>query len=150
MAKTMADAALPHDPYQPPSASLDVPVGDFEASAEIAKKIKGAWIAALVSAALTLVMILIAVGSGATFMGINAWAFVDIGIILGLAYGVYRKSRTCAVLLFTFFLVEKIAMFASANRVGSVPIALAFIYLYGRGMVGTFQYHRERKAAAAA
>lgn len=62
----------------------------------------------------------------------------------------YRKSRTYAVLLFLFFLFEKIAMFASTKTVGSVPIALIFLYLYGRGMVGTFQYHRERKAAAAA
>lgn len=150
MSKTMAEAALPHDPYQPPVASLEMPLGDFEPSAEVARKIKGAWIAGLVSAGITLLFILIAVGSGTVIMGINAWAFVDIGIILGLAYGVYRRSRTCAVSLFAFFLVEKIATFATANSVGSVPIALVFIYLYGRGMVGTFQYHRERKAAAAA
>ena len=149
MAKTM-DASLPHDPYQPPSASLELPDTEIEPSAEIAKKIKGAWVAGLVSAGITLLFVLISLGSGSAIMGINAWAFVDIGIFLGLAYGVYRKSRTCAVLLFLFFLLEKIAMLAGSKSVGSVPIALIFLYLYGRGMVGTFQYHRERKAAAAA
>lgn len=150
MAIMKGDAALPHDPYQPPSASLDIAVAEIEPSAEIAKKIKGAWIAGCVSAGITLLFVLISLGAGSAIMGINGWAFVDIGIILGLAYGVYRKSRTCAVLLFLFFLLEKIAMLASAKSVGSVPIALIFIYLYGRGMVGTFQYHRERKAAASA
>jgi serine/threonine-protein kinase len=149
MAKTIAEAALPHDPYQPPSASLELPDADIEPSAGIARKIKGAWVAGLVSAGITLLFVLISLGSGSAIMGINAWAFVDIGIFLGLAYGVYRRSRTCAVLLFLFFLFEKIAMFASAKTLGSVPIAIIFIYLYGRGMVGTFQYHRERKAAAA-
>ena len=148
MAILKGDAALQHDPYQPPSASLDVPVAEIEPSAETARKIKGAWMAGLVSAGITLLFVLISLGSGSAIMGINAWAFVDIGIFLGLAYGVYRRSRTCAVLLFLFFLLEKVAMFASARSMGSVPIAIIFIYLYGRGMVGTFQYHRERKAAA--
>jgi serine/threonine-protein kinase len=150
MAKTMSDALLTHDPYRPPAASLDLQADEFEPSEEIAKKIKGAWVAGIISAGITFLFVLIALASGTAVMGINAWAFVDIGIILGLAYGVYRRSRTCAVILFLFFLGEKVAMFAEAKSVGNVPIALVFIYLYGRGMVGTFQYHRERKAAQAA
>jgi hypothetical protein len=105
------------------------------------KKIKNAWIAGLVSASFSLVFVLMSL-TGANFAGINAWGFIDIGVILGLSYGVFRKSRTCAVLLFCIYLLSKLIMWSEAGKLNAMGMALVFLWFFGQGIVGTFQYHK--------
>ena len=110
---------------------------------EAEKKIKNAWIAALISGTLTLLVTLYAV-FGESIMGFDAWAFFDVALIFGLAYGIYRKSRTCAVVMLVYFVAAKIFLIAQTGTASGLPLALVFIYFYALGVVGTFRYHALR------
>ena len=136
--------------YAPPKsevADLDngrsVPVPE-----ETLKKIKHAWTAGLISAAMTLVITLLAV-LGVKIMAFDAWEFLDVALILGLTYGIYRKSRVCAVLMIVYFLISKIIMFAESGKANGIILTIVFLYYYGQGVVGTFAYHKHRQRVAA-
>ncbi len=72
-------------------------------------------------------------------------------LFLGLAYGIYRTSRICAVIALLLFLVDRIGMYRVAaslqsTRGGNVmagfwPSAAIFTLLYLLGAIGTFAWH---------
>jgi hypothetical protein len=104
------------------------------------KKVSNAWWAALFSAGVTVIFAFISLG-GEPVAGIDAWAFLDVALLLGLAFGVSRKSRSCAVLLLVYFVGGKILMWTEAGNVRGLPVALVFMWYFAQGVVGTFQYH---------
>ncbi|MDF2446645.1 MAG: hypothetical protein K0S46_1881 [Moraxellaceae bacterium] len=140
-----------NNPYTPPASVVqDVASAPaIEVPDTILKKIKGAWIASLVSAAMTLVLILIAI-SGTKVFSFDAWALVDVALMLGLAFGIYRKSRTCALIMLVYFSFAKINLMSQGAPASSIPMALVFLYFYWQGVAGTFQYHAFLKSAAPA
>lgn len=105
------------------------------------RMIKIAWGAALVSVAITIVFVLLAL-AGRRVAGVDASSLVDVTIMLILTYGVYRKSRTCAVLLLTFFTLDKVVMWVRAGSVRGLPLVLVFLWFFAQGVIGTFRYHR--------
>jgi len=107
---------------------------------EAEKKVSNAWWAALLSAGVTVIFAFISLG-GEPVAGIDAWAFLDVALILGLAFGISRKSRICAVLLLVYFVGGKILMWTEAGNVRGLPVALVFMWYFAQGVVGTFQYH---------
>jgi serine/threonine-protein kinase len=135
--------------YATPKANLELPP---EASPEIPedvlKRIKHGWVAGLVSIAITTLFTVLAL-AGANPLGLDAWAFVDVVIMLGLVYGMYRKSRVCAVLIFLFFALNKIIMWTESGSVSGLPLAVVFFWYYGQAIRGTFAYHRIVGDAAA-
>jgi serine/threonine-protein kinase len=133
------------NPYEPPAANLEVRENELELPDEILNKIKGAWIAGIASSALTLVLILVSM-FGSSLMGVTAWAFIDVVLLAGLTFGVYRRSRTCAILLFAFFLLNKVLMFLQSGSLTGTPLAIIFLVFFGRGIVGTFQFHGWKRA----
>ena len=137
------------NPYKAPTAKLDVEELELEVPPEIAKKIKGAWIAGLVSAGITLVFVCLAL-MGTSLLGVDAWALVDVALMAALSYGVFRKSRTCAILLLALFALNKILMLVEAGTVSGLPLTLVFFYFFIQGVVGTFQFHRWRRESAPA
>jgi serine/threonine-protein kinase len=129
------------DPYKAPAVNVDRPETEPEVPPEILGKIRSAWIAGLVSIVFTLVFIAISL-SGTSIMGINAWGLIDVAVMGGLSYGVYRRSRTCAILLLAVFLINKILMWMEAGGPSGWLMALVFFLLFLQGVIGTFQYHR--------
>src|SRR4029079_5710780 len=97
---------------------------------------------------LTTVFILIALG-GMPIRGMNAWSFLDVAVMIGLTFGVYRRSRVCAILLLAFFVLNKIIMWAQAGTPTGWPLAIAFGWAYYQGVMGTFEYHRWKDENAA-
>src|SRR3546814_16318433 len=65
--------------------------------------------------------------SGTEMLGFSAWELFDVALILGLAFGIYKKSRTCAVLMLAYFIVAKSACFmiACGRRASRRPAAVA-------------------------
>ena len=106
-----------------------------------AKKIKNACIAGLISAGVTLVFVVVSL-FGTSIASIDEWAFIDVAIVLGLTYGMYRKSRTCAILLLAFFLLNKLIMWIEAGSPTGLPLALVFMWFFAQGVIGTFQHHK--------
>ncbi len=66
------------------------------------KYIKTAWVLAIVSSLLTLLVVIISVLGNNNFLGLSLYSLLDVVFVLGLAFGVYKKSRVCAVMLFIF------------------------------------------------
>jgi lysylphosphatidylglycerol synthetase-like protein (DUF2156 family) len=109
---------------------------------QIAKKfIKLCWIFALISGFATLAMLCFGL------YGSSAWNLIDVLFFFALAFGVYKKSRTCSIILFVYQLVNRVDMW---NRTHSVTIAfgiaaLAWLCVYFLGILGTFAYHAIQK-----
>ena len=120
--------------------------------------IKKGWVAGLISGGITLIIwSLAALGAPALAnqLGLDVWSFVDVILIFGLAYGVYCKSRTCAVIMFLQFFAAAVYKLVTVD-VGSFVVfsvaILIFGYFFGQAVRGTFVYHSlvQRKSPAAA
>jgi hypothetical protein len=136
---------MSRNPFQPPAAAvadLERPADDAES---VRRDIRNAWIAATLSGVATL-LFAAAATLGSPVFGFSALELVDAALIFGLAYGIYRRSRACAVSLFAYFVLSKLLMLQAGARSSGLPIALVFIYFYFRGVVGTFRYHRAARA----
>lgn len=114
------------------------------------KAIRQGAVAGFISAGITLIIVSIAVlGHGAGVL--QTWNdpinFLDVVLILGLAFGVLRRSRTSAILLLLYFILAKILLFneGGGGRGGAIVMAIIFIYFFGRAVLGTFAYHRIRR-----
>ena len=138
--------------YSPPRAAVDDVAAELgiEIPDKVSKKIRAAWIACLFSASMTLVMVAIVIATGERNFGLHGPIdLLDVGFILGLAFGISRKSRVCAVLMLVYFMLSKYLIIRATGQVGGVWLGLAFLYFYAQGVVGTFEYHKLRKARAA-
>lgn len=77
-----------------------------------------------------------------------AW-FLDPVLILLLAYGLYRRSRVCAVLLLVYVVVELWFAFHAAGRPTGLGVALLLEVSFLTGLRGTLLYRREMETASA-
>lgn len=132
--------------YRPPKAVVADRAEQeaFVAPPEVLALISSALIAGATTFAITLVVTLVAM-SGNPMLGFSAANLIDVGLIVALTFGIWRRSRTCAVLMLVYFAISKILLLRhSVNPVGIV-IALVFGWLYVQGVRGTFEYHRLRR-----
>ena len=102
-------------------------------------------IAALVAAAISGFVVVVAILTDAR--GILAqWndpAFViDIVLVLVCAYGMYRKSRTAALLMFFYYLIDRIIIAIETEVSIGVIVTIVFLYFFGRAIQGAFVYHK--------
>lgn len=134
------------NPYAAPSAKVSDPA--IEIPEAVRKQIKTAWVAGCVSGALTLVATLIAM-SGTAILGLDAWSLFDVGLIFGLSYGIYRKSRACAVLMLLYFIASKILIIVQTGQPNGVVMALVFAYCFWQGVAGTYAYRKLVESASA-
>ncbi|HSU13733.1 hypothetical protein [Longimicrobium sp.] len=75
-----------------------------------------------------------------------AW-LLDPLLILLLAYGLYRRSRVCAVLLLVYVVVELWVAYHTRPVASGVGPALLLGVAFVAGIRGTFAYHREQAEA---
>ncbi len=101
------------------------------------RRIRNAVIAGVVSGTLTFLFALLRIA------GLDAWASIDAFVILGLSFGVYKRSRASAVALFVLWIIEKVVQWSlePAALVG-LPLAVLFGYFFYQGITGTNDYHR--------
>jgi hypothetical protein len=109
--------------------------------AEAKQAIKRAWIAGVISGVITLMFTLI-VMRGTQIPGVSAWTLVDVVLVFGLSYGIYRKNRVCAVVMLVYFAISKVYMMVVSGRVVGIGLGLVFMYLFFKGIIGTLEYHR--------
>ncbi len=125
------------------STQQDLSVAALE---QAEKKIKSAWIAACISGTVTLAVTLLAI-SGTSILNFSAWELIDVAFIFGLAFGIYRKSRTCAVLMLVYFISARVLLLAEGGKLTSgLMLSIVFIYFYWQGVSGTFSFHKLKKA----
>ena len=103
------------------------------------KHIARAWIAACVSAGITVIFGLLALVGEQVLPGFDAWILLDATVLGGLAFGVAKRSRVCAVIL----VIYGIANLVAATLEGRLSLlGFVFIYFYIRGAIEIFRYHR--------
>ena len=86
--------------------------------------------------------------NGDQLMGFSVWNLSDVVLIFGLTFGIYKKSRTCAVVMLAYFLISKIIIISQTGSFNGSLLAIVFIYYYVYGVIGTFAYHKHLKENA--
>jgi len=84
--------------------------------------------------------------------GLNKYYIVDVAILFGLTYGVYRRSRTCAVLLLAYDVASQAMLFRLGRQPSTIALVSAGIFFsaYALGVIGTFVSHAHAAKAAVA
>jgi serine/threonine-protein kinase len=129
--------------YAPPNAKLDDRSVEPDVPDQVRKEIRGAWIAGLISGGITLAVTLFSM-FGSTIGGIGAENLVDVAMILGFTYGIYKKSRACAIAMLVYFVASKIYLMLQMGKPSGLWLGLVFSYYFALGVRGTFAYHRLR------
>ena len=132
--------------YTPPKASVADVRNDTEAQVPdaVLKKIRNAWVACIVSGVLTVILAVIAM-NGNSMGGHSGYDVIDALFVFGLAFGISRKSRTCAMLMLAYFVLSKYLLFRAYGQVNGLLFGIVFLYFYAMGVQGTFEYHKLRK-----
>ena len=159
------------NPYLPPAADVDdvSPAGAKpHIPPRILKSIRNAWIAALIYSLIAFIGWLpnavrtMANMSAASSSVLLHFLISSVLLILffSVTYGIYRKSRVCALITAIFIVSASIlhvySNFSSGNisnpaaqsagyRFGMITAALLFSYFLIKGAIGTFTYHKLRK-----
>jgi hypothetical protein len=111
---------------------------------EAEAQIKWAWQAGIVSGTMTLIFVFLYL-AGYGFTGfINELALIDVCLMFCLSFGIYKKSRTAAVLMLVYFALN-LAWIIGLKRFPGV-ISWFFLVLFLRGIQGTFTYHKLSKS----
>jgi len=67
-------------------------------------------------------------------------------VILGLAFGIYKKSRVCSVVMFVFVVGDGIFTLWSDADILRLVTAILFGYMFYQGILGTFAYRQMARA----
>ena len=141
----------PHDIYRPPLAAAAPTrppnAHDAEARDKLERKMNAASLAAIFVGFITLLMIGVA---SRTDIGLqlDAWTLIDVALVFALAFGVRKRSRACATLLFVYWVLTKTWMWYSMGTVRGLPMALLLGIFFFRGMKASFDYRAlERRSA---
>jgi len=112
---------------------------------EAESQIKLAWQAGIVSGTTTLIFVLLSL-AGYDFTGfIDASALIDVCLIFGLSFGIYKKSRIAAVLMLVYFAFNQAWIIIEIKRFPGI-ISWVFLILFLRGVQGTFTYPKLSKS----
>lgn len=78
------------------------------------------------------------------------WSSLDILLIAGFTFGIYRKSRAAAVSLLVYFLASKVCIglmdIDLFKRPATVFFTFLFLYFFALGVRGTFRLHKIESA----
>jgi hypothetical protein len=74
----------------------------------------------------------------------------DVGLVLGLAYGLHRRSRVCAFLLFAYALANSVFVAVVSKGLSGLPIQLILLYFFGKAARATLILHRSARAGSIA
>jgi ribosomal protein L40E len=113
------------------------------------KRIKLAWVAGVISALMTLVVSLLPLlrvsiaGFDLSGIFLNIFGAFVVG---ALAFGIYRKSRICAAVLFGYFFFWKVVFVLKYGFIFSgLWTGFIFLYCFVQGIRGTFEWHSLEK-----
>lgn len=116
---------------------------------EAIKATKNGAIAACISGSLTLIIVVIAIFSNnddTLALWNDPFNFFDILLIFACAYGIYKKSRTAAIVLFVYFIISKIFIGLETGKISGIFISLIFLYFYGKAIQDAFSYKKIEKS----
>jgi len=100
-------------------------------------------IVAVLGGLATLMLIVFRQSASLAQYGFTLWNLLDVALFWGLAFGVYKRSRTCAIILLIYNLMNRVDMWQRTHNIGVTigGLALISLSLYFLGVLGTFAYH---------
>jgi hypothetical protein len=117
---------------------------DYKALKPAERHIKNAWLIGIFTAGVTFIGSAIGTYSETfqSIYGFDEWGFLEVTLIAGLTFGIYKKNRFCALSLLIYFVLGKVANAAYSGKFGHVIAALLFGYFFFQGTRATFQIHK--------
>ncbi len=109
--------------------------------------IKQGWIAGVIIGSLSFLIWFIAMLKNDTSVNgieITAYSIIDIFLIFGLSYGIFRKSRISAIILTVYFFFIKMLQLLTIEFPQNLFAILGLIIIlpfFIRSVIGTVQYH---------
>jgi hypothetical protein len=85
---------------------------------------------------------------------IGYFAIVDVLLFYGLSFGIYKRSRACAIAMVVYFIFAKIdfitrrledVVIGSTHGMIFTSVAITILYFYSQGVRGTIVYHKLTK-----
>jgi len=83
-----------------------------------------------------------------SYEGWKGNSITNAAVYFGMAYGLYRKSRTCAILLFVWNIGEPLDVYTEGTTPFTVPPILRYVIVasvYFMGIFATFALHKFEK-----
>jgi serine/threonine-protein kinase len=107
------------------------------------KTIKAAWILGVVKGIGTLCLVIYSTCIE-TVYGVGFEGLLDVAIPLGLSFGIYRRSRACAVLMvcYDLFSIGAVQVDQAKGVAVNSGFLLVLLYFFFQGARGSFAYHR--------
>ncbi len=94
---------------------------------------------------LTVVILSIATDYGGVLDQWNdPWMLIDGLLLAGLAFGVRRRSRTCAISLTAYYVFSVIFKSVTTGRAPCIVVPAILVYFFARAIHATFVYHKLR------
>ena len=90
----------------------------------------------------SLLTFMAAVGIGVSVVRFSFWQVMNIAAVFGLTYGVHKKSRASAVVLFVYFVLDKTLALVILGQASGLLLFVAFAYFLFQGVRGTLAYHK--------
>ena len=108
------------------------------------RHIRNAWIAGSISAIVTFIFSLTGAYSESVKFkyGFDTWSLLDVALIAGLTYGIYRKNQFCALGMLIYFIICKFIITASTGKFTGGLMAIIFGYFFFQGTRATFILHK--------
>ena len=110
------------------------------------KHIRNAWIAGIFASAITVIMVTLEITGVYSFMGDfdgAIFGLIDVAAITSLTFGIYKKSRFAAIIMFVYFVASKLMMLQDVSASGTFVIpALILGYYFFQGIRGTLTSHK--------
>lgn len=112
------------------------------------KATKQGAIAAVISGLITLGVTLFAMYSNSS-SDLEIWNdptnFMDVLFVFVCAFGIYRQSRTAALIVLVYFIISKIIIALSIGRLPGIFLSAIFVYFFAKATQGAFVFHRLEK-----
>ena len=110
------------------------------------KHIRNAWIAGIFASVMTIIMVTLEITGVYSFMGDfdgAIFGLIDVVAITSLTFGIYKKSRFAAIIMFVYFAASKLMMLQEVSVSGTFVIpALILGYYFFQGIRGTLTSHK--------
>ncbi|NGX88508.1 hypothetical protein GW579_15625 [Rahnella sp. Lac-M11] len=110
----------------------------------INRLIKNGWTGAVASALITVALDVYFWTSGVRNLLVY-FNLIYVFVTCGLAYGIYRRSRVCAVLMLLLFVLDKVYAPVTYSS-GNIVFFVMFMMFFSGGVVGTFWYHSKARS----
>ena len=111
------------------------------------RAVKDASFFGLLALSISLILTLV-YSSGAGFAHVSFWNWLDLVLLAGFSWGIYKQNRYAAMGMLIYFIGSKLFFWASEQALIGVPVAAVIAYFFWRGYRGAAVLATERAATA--